>query len=245
MTDFSLTNSEWGRRFIQSLQEEIDNMYFMESPKGGCWAKDDCQWFAPCYKIIEDGAKAGDPALMYLAAEVAVRYGDPMDLYIQSADKGYPLSILWTAFCYEKGYFGFPEDANKTDEMLKKLAAFPQCLSFPELSFLQETVEELENMAYRADFEEDAVGDRHGFKGNYEDELPDPTWRTLHLRKIELMEFMISIGLPFELEPRGYEYKWPNSFADDAYYLKVYKQEWAQWCADHGINIPLWKDDKS
>ena len=244
MADFLLTTSEWGRRFIQSLHEEIENMYTMESPRGDCWAKDDYHWFAPCYKIIEDGAKAGDSAMMYLSAELMVWQGDGMDLYIQSAEKDFPLSVLWCAFCYANGYFEFPKDEKKAEDMLKRLTALPASLSFPELSFLQEAVKEIEDAAYNADYEEDTVGDRYGFQGDYEDKLPNPTWRTLHLRKIALMEFMVSICLPFELEERGYNYRWPSSFTDKAHFLRANKREWERWCADHGVQVPLWEAGK-
>ena len=103
------------------------------------------------------------------------------------------------------------------------------------MTFLRNEFLDLVEEAYDADRNEDFIGDEHGFReGEYEHLLPDPDWRSLYLRYIDLAYFILYLGLPYFPHTQGYDYKWPIDYDDVAGRLSATVADWEVWCREKG-----------
>ena len=83
----------------------------------------------------------------------------------------------------------------------------------------------------------------HYEKEKYEEYLPNPGWRTLHMRCIELGSMMVRMGLPYVLEKQGYDYEWNStSFQEIADRVKQEKTRLLDWCRGKGMEMELTYD---
>lgn len=157
-----------------------------------------------------------------------------VDLFKRAADGGSVHAALWIAYCLDKGLHPFPRDLQASEEIAQPLRDKLETLSLDELSFLKDEFLDLVEEAYDADREEDEIGDQHGFrKGEYEHLLPNPDWRTLHLRYIDLAYFILFLGLPYFPESRGYDYQWPNDYDEVASQWAARVADWEEWCEEY------------
>ena len=155
------------------------------------------------------------------------------DLFKRAADGGSVHAVLWVAYCLDKGIPPFPSDHQASQRIAQPVRGRLETLSLDELSFLRDEFLDLVEEAYDADREEDEIGDQHGFRtGEYEYLLPNPDWRTLHLRYIDLAYFILFLGLPYFPISRGYDYQWPNDYDKIAGQLASRVADWEEWCAE-------------
>ena len=245
---------EYGRKFLELIHKATEEMKTEKGPhnKYDRWAGDSRVWFEDSIFAMLDGRRAGEPAMMFLFAELfnnstefRIVYctdeeinTDPSHWYLEAAKAGSPHAILWCAWCMEKGINGFPKDPLSSAAMLDHLPEVPRTLGLSELAFLKDEVMSMVEQAYDADLEEDEIGDSYNFEaGTYEHLLPDPDWRILHLRYVEICDFMVDMGLPYILEQHGYNYEWDMHFQDTADRIKSEKTSLAEWCREKGMNI--------
>ena len=266
-TPYAIASGEWGRRFLQETHRETERMLTMKSQDmHERWAYDRRNWFEDSILLIGRGAEAGEPAMLYLAAELlefanpsyyyvysspedaaAFRDKSSKEYYLNAALKGFPLAILWCAFCLADGRCGFSRDPDRARALLRILKEsdnVPQTLALRELRFLADDCAKITEAAYDADLGEDEAGDLYySQKAISEEEYhrinPNPMWSTLHLRNIDLVTFMISIGLPFILSDVGYDYHWPSEFQALTERVKEAKTAWLAWCVVQGLDVTL------
>ena len=260
-----------GKKFVKSLREEVKRIYTMKSPKplskGHGWTPDAHIWFSECVSILDKGARLGEAPMLYIAAELKM-FSSPEyiqnkkakglgrelwlsdkridELYLGSAEKGFPYAMLWCAYCLSEGIHGFEKDEAGSDEFLSKLKGSRETLltiGIPELRYLADEVRIIANEISEADLREDEVAfeyqENHISKDEYDRMDPDPDWQTLQLRIIELVEFMAALGLPYVLHRAGYWYEWDAEFDQCANRIRKVKTDWLDWCIEHGFLMSI------
>ena len=121
-----------------------------------------------------------------------------IDLYQQAAGGGSAHAALWIAFCSDAGLWPFGCDSKTSAKYGAMAKGKLGTLDFDELYFLKQEFLDLVEEAFDADREEDDIFDEYRFReGGYEELLPNPSWRALHLRYIELALFTLILGLPY------------------------------------------------
>ena len=124
---------------------------------------------------------------------------DAKHWYLEAAKAGSPHAMLRCSWCMEEGINGFAKEPMFSAAILNSLPEIPKTLGLSELSFLKEELLSMVEQAYDADREEDELGDMYHYeKEKYEEYLPNPGWRTLHMRCIEL-----GWGFPMFWKNRG------------------------------------------
>ena len=263
-----LSSAEWGAKFISNIHEEVEMMKTMKSPLPqrafGRWTPDDYDWFASSLDILDKGAEAGAAEMLYLAAEYKTFAGsytinemedfclyrklwlsdkNAADMYLAAAEKDFPHAMLWCSYCYSNGSHGFEQDPEKSAQLLDQLKSsgkMPRTIGLQEFLFLKSEVDDLVDMAYDADYTEDMVAAQSDSDmEKFRLELPNPEWGTLHLRTIELVNFMACIGLPFVLTEQGYDYQWNSTDTDRMESVKTVKTAWLNWCVEQGLEITM------
>ena len=262
-----------GRRFLDSLRDEIETMRTLPDPKHrykwSDFAYDDRDWFSECLRVLRDGGLKGEPTLMYLFArciqgmfeidgsanlpggvyellcpgmeqgayDKVVEEGDDIvrELYLKAADAGSPHAALWVAYGLDGGRRPFSRDPGLSEAYARRAQGKLDTLELEELAFLKQAFLDLVEEACDADIQEDIIGDEHGFRpGEYEHLVPNPGWRTLHLRYIELAYFMLRMGLPYVPQRRGFDYQWPSDYEDKAAEVISTAEAWETWCVETG-----------
>lgn len=252
-----ISSGIWGAKFERRLRAEINRIKIQKDHRyeklirywEGCW-------FVPCVECLVKGAEAGEADMLYLAAE-AISYFDKNawirytkheeflysrkaahELYIQSADKGFPHAMLWCAFCFAEGRGGFPASSERSVWYLKAYFDSKDKINsiiLPDLLFLKEEALEIMHMICEAERDENAIAMENGF--DYQtcyEQLPDPGEESLSDRLEILNEFMIGMGLPYEFDGDKI-----GGFTAEADKIKQIKSQWQAWCKNQGIILKM------
>lgn len=254
-----ISAGKWGERFDRSLRDEINRIKIQKDHRyEKLIISYQENWFVSCVDYLDRGAEAGEPAMLYLAAE-AISYLDKnkwlissicldrkliyskkaaRELYIQSADKGFPHAILWCAFCFAEGRCGFPVSSEKSAGYLKAFMDSKDKINtilLPDLIFLKEEALEILHMVYEAERDENIIAGACDF--NYEacyEQLPDPGEGTLSDRLECLYELMIGMGLPYK-----FDYDKTYEFTSEVDKIKQIKSQWQEWCKNQNIFLKM------
>ena len=255
MAELYLARSETGHRLIGMIKHEIELMHTLKSPKDGDrWARDSHPWFENVLGLLYQEGLSSDATVQYLTAEYAFftshDYVEDKGLtipeaYMHAATAGSPHARLWCAYCMDTGKNGFQKDCEAARKMLDGVEKWPETLTFSELAFMEEEFMELVDEAYDADAREDEIAtDPEIPEEDKEGLMPDPTWRSLHLRYVDLAHFMVDLGLPYITREQGYDYRWKSVLTriplnEKGDFVAGEKNRWMFWCQDHGIDIEL------
>lgn len=233
-----LSSGKYGKLFLEEIKKEIEKMYADPSPLGrdtpsGYEESDYYDWLAPAVRVLIQGYEAGEGEAMFLLANVCryhdgyyddlldwleeTQIGSQWEMYRQAAMHGSARAKLWLHYAAEQ---------HLTDQMLDisgiELPASMD-VRYPELAFLKETILKMQKDVSELDFLEDMCVDRN-------EPVPDPSWRSLHLRSVELAFFMCWIGLDDITEPYWPEDGWFD-FAEVAAVVKKEQEQWRAWIA--------------
>lgn len=211
-------------------------------------------WFTACINVIERGARAGNPGLLYIAAEIKNNYvpysfqlaeeGDLFfsilaapQLYLLSANAGFPHAMLWCSYCLSEGLHGFEKSPELSAALLQKYRETEtqsKTIILPEFKFIEKELVEIETLIDEADYTENCTYAQTGFDPERDfDELPNPGYYELINRLEEFVEFYVRMGLPYEANM----YQLCSMFDDEARHNREIKNDWLKWCLDQGLEM--------
>lgn len=262
-----IAQGEYGRKFIESIHSEIERIKTEQDNciKDGFERNNDISCkdlFVKPLEFLFKGASNKEPAMMYLAAELLrnealfytekeydfvqvlekeaenITCNDIVDMLISAAEHGSPHAQMWCAYGMEKGTDLFEKDLEASKKMLECIRFSLKTLQLTELSFMNDEVEKINDIAYDTYYWWDVYHDKN--------DRPDVDGESLDIRCGVLQYFMLYLGVLFGLNEengeikqrfatrRGcsHECKW---FSHNASRLVKAKSDWENWCKEHGM----------